>query len=144
MVREWGKVPDVDCGGTFANIFAGFRASTLWLVATGMAVREATFYVNFMMELGFGKASHSVSVHIDNTSTLCIADNSTYSGRTRRMALRFYIREFVKKGRITPHYVPTASSIASIWLKYLPKQRHLHVLHVIKTFRVHVQDKTEI
>lgn len=79
-----------------------------------MAMREAAFFFNLMMELGFGNAFHSVPVHIDKISTLRVADNSTYSGRTMHTALRFSIRESVKKGRITLHYsVRTASNIAN-------------------------------
>ncbi|CAM9682894.1 unnamed protein product, partial [Sphacelaria rigidula] len=68
------------------------------LVAAALAMKEAVFCSNMMMELGFGEAFHRVPVHIDNTSTLHVAGNSTYSGRTKHAELRyFFIRELIKK-----------------------------------------------
>ncbi|CAN0011358.1 unnamed protein product [Sphacelaria rigidula] len=106
------------------------------LVAAALAMKEAVLCSNMMMELGFGEAFHSVTVHIDNTSTLHVAGNSTYSGRTKHVALRyFFIRELIKKRRITLHHPDNKNNIADIGTKYLGKSRHLHLLHVIKTFR---------
>ena len=100
------------------------------LVAAALTMKEAVFCSNMMMELGFGDVFRSVPVHIDNTSTLHVAGNSTYSGRTKHVALRyFFIRELIKKRRITLHYVGTAKNVADIGTNHLGKQRHHHLLN---------------
>lgn len=52
-------------------------------VAAALTMKEAVLCFDPMMELGFGDPFLSVPVHIDNTSTPHVADNSAYSGRTR-------------------------------------------------------------
>ena len=59
-----------------------------------------------MAELGFGKLFKSVPLFSDNTGALHIAGNSTYSSRTKHIALRFvFLKELDKDGRITIHHV---------------------------------------
>lgn len=89
------------------------------LVAVALAMKEAVFCSNMMMELGFGEAFYSVPVHINNTSSFHVAGNSTYSGRTKHVALHyFFIRELIMKRRITLHHVDTKNNIADIGTKY--------------------------
>ena len=47
----------------------------------------------------------------DNTEALHIAGNSTYSSRTKHIALRFfYMKELVKDGKITTHHGNTETT----------------------------------
>ena len=48
-------------------------------VAGALAMREAVFCQNMMMELGFKEDFKCVPLHIENTSALHVAGNQTYS-----------------------------------------------------------------
>ena len=58
-----------------------------------------------MEELGFGTRYDSVQLYIDNTSALHVAGNRTYSSRVKPVALRYFIQELAKEGRITVKHV---------------------------------------
>ena len=60
------------------------------LVTAALAMKEAVFCSNTMLELGFDKSFGSVPLHIDNTSALYIAGNRTYIPRAKHIALRCY------------------------------------------------------
>ena len=75
------------------------------VVLDALAMKEAVFCSNMMTEIGFGANFSSVPLYIDNTATLHVIGNRTYSVRTKHVALRFfYIRELVKKERCRPSY----------------------------------------
>ena len=59
-------------------------------VAVALAVQEAVFCSNMMKELGFGTRFDCVPLYIDNTSTLHVAGNRTYSSRVKHVALRYF------------------------------------------------------
>ena len=64
------------------------------LAAAALAMKEAVFCSNIMMELGFGTRFDSVPLYIDNTSALHVAGNRTYCARVKHVALRyFFIQE---------------------------------------------------
>ena len=60
------------------------------LVAAALPMKEIVFYPNMMKELGFGTRFDKLPVYIDNTSTLHVAGNQTYSPRVKRVASRFF------------------------------------------------------
>ena len=60
------------------------------LVAAALTMKEAVFCSNMMKELGFGTRFDNVPVCIDNTSSLHVAGNQTYSPRVKHVALRFF------------------------------------------------------
>ena len=67
------------------------------LVAAPLAMKEVIFCTNMMMEVGFGSEFSSAPMYIDNTATLNVIGNQTFSSRAKHVALRFfYIRELVK------------------------------------------------
>ncbi|CAB1108749.1 unnamed protein product [Ectocarpus sp. CCAP 1310/34] len=102
------------------------------LVAAALAMKETIFCTNMMKELGFGSEFRSAPLYI-NTATLHVIGNQTFSGRTKHVALRFfYIREIVKEGRISIHYIPTEDNLADIGTKHLNKQRHQCLIDKIK------------
>ena len=105
------------------------------LVASALAMKEAVFCSNMMTELGFGTEFGQVPLHIDNTATLHVVGNCSFSSRTKHIALRiFYIREFVKENNITTHYISTENQLADIETKHLNKHRLQQLLHKIKNF----------
>ena len=56
-------------------------AMEIELVTAALAMEEAVFCSNMMLKLGFDESFGGVSLYIDNTSALRIADNRTYSPR---------------------------------------------------------------
>ena len=51
---------------------------------------------------------------------MSVIDNRSYSSRTRRVSLRFFlIHELVKSGKITLRRVPTGVMLADVGTKYL-------------------------
>ena len=92
------------------------------MVAAALAIKEAVFCSNMMTEIGFGANFSSVPLYIDNTATLHVIENRTYSARTKHVALRFFnICELVKEGNISIHYVSTELQLADIGTKHLNK-----------------------
>lgn len=88
-----------------------------------------------MTELIFRKLFESVPLSRDNTGTLHIAGNSTYSSSTKHVALRFFFLKVpVKDGKITIHLVATQKQLADIGTKFLMKITHQHLLKLIKAY----------
>ena len=105
------------------------------LVAGALAMKEAVFCSNMLIELGFGKEFEKWPLHIDNTATLHVIGNRAYSSRTKHIALRFFhIRGLVSEGKITTHYISTENQLADIGTKHLNKHRLHQHLHKIKNF----------
>ena len=105
------------------------------LISIALASKEAVYLSNMMAELGFGKLFHSIPFFVDNTGALHIAGNSTYSSRTKHIALRFFfIKQLVKEGRITIHHVATTRQLADMGSKLLSKSTHRHLLELIKGY----------
>ena len=105
------------------------------VAAALLAMKEAVFCSNMMKELGFGTRFDCVPLYIDNTSTLHVAGNRTYSSRVKHVALRyFFIQELVKEGRLSINYVKTKDQLADIGTKYLGKHRHRYLLKLISEF----------
>ena len=76
------------------------------LVALALAMKEGVSCLNILAELGFGKEFEQVPLHIDNTSTLHVIGNRTFSSRTTHIALRFlYIRELGNENKTPTDYI---------------------------------------
>ena len=92
------------------------------LVAGALAMKEAVFRSNMLIELDFGKEFEKVPLHIDNTATLHVIGNHAYSSRTKHIVLRFfYIREIASEGKITIHYISKEDQLADIRTRHLSK-----------------------
>ena len=90
-----------------------------------------------MTELGFGNLFDSVPFLVDNKGALHIAGNSTYSSRTKHIALRFFfLKELDKEESVTTRQVATQKQLADIETKFLSKSKHRHPLAFIKTYTV--------
>ena len=103
------------------------------MMAAALAMKEAVFCSNMMLELGFKEGFSSVSLYIDNTSTLHVAGNRTYSSSAKHIALRyFFVQEMVEKGKITIHFVKAPDQIADLGTKHANKHRHLALIKFIR------------
>ena len=104
------------------------------LQALSYGAREAVYLSNFLTELGL-KDSSQVPIRSDSTGALSVAGNSMFSARTKHIALRyFFVRELVKKNKITFHYTPTKQMLADIATKHLSKHTFRDLLQQIKHF----------
>ena len=105
------------------------------LISMALASKEAIYLSNMMAELGFGKLFNSVPLFVKNTGALHIAGNSTYSSRTKHIALRFFfLKELIKEERITIHHEANTKQLADIGTKLLSKSTHQHLQELIKTY----------
>ena len=104
------------------------------LQALSYGAREAVYLSNFLTELGL-KDSSQVPIRSDSTGALSVAGNSMFSARTKHIALRyFFVRELVKKNKITLHCTPTKQMLADIATKHLSKHTFRDLLQQIKNF----------
>ena len=86
-----------------------------------------------MAELGFVKLFESVPLFGDNIGVLHIAGNSTYSSRTKHIALCFfYLKELDKDGKIIIHHVETQIQPVDVGTRFLTKNTHRHLLNLIE------------
>ena len=98
------------------------------LQALSYGAREAVYLSNFLMELGFNTFS-SFPINSDSTGALGVAGNAMFSSRIKYIALRFFfVRELIKRNKITLHHEPTQQMLANIATKQLSKQRFLELL----------------
>ena len=96
--------------------------------------REAVYLSNFPMELGF-KTFSSVPINSNSTGALRVAGNAMFSSSTKHIALRFFfVRELIKRNKITLHHKPAQQMLADIATKHLSKQRFRELLLQIKDF----------
>ena len=106
------------------------------LVAAALAMKEAVFCSNIMLELGFDKRFGSVPLYIDNTSALHVAGNRTYSPRAKHIVLRyFFVQELVMKGKVRVHYVKGEDQPADLGIKHHSKHRHRALITFINEFK---------
>ena len=102
-------------------------------MAAALIMKEADFYSNMMLELGFKKGFGSVPLYTDNTSALHVAGNRIYSPRAKHIALRyFFVQELMKEGKITIHVVKTQDQVADFGTKHANKHRHRALIKVIR------------
>ena len=107
------------------------------LVAVALTMKEeAVFCSNTMLELGFGESFGSVPLHIENTSTLHVAGNRTYSPRAKHIALRYYfLEQELVEGKVSIHYVKSEDQLADLGTKHNSKHRHRDLVKLISEFK---------
>ena len=98
---------------------------------------ETAFCSKMMSEMGFGESFGSMPLHIDNTSALHIAGNSTYSPRTKHIALRyFFMQDLVGEGKVSIHYYAKCEvQLADLGTKHHSKYRHRDLIKRINEFK---------
>ena len=108
------------------------------LVAAALAMKdEVIFCSNTMSGLRFGKSCGSMSLPIDSTSALHIADNRTYIPRAKHIVPRYYVfvQELVE-GKVSIHYVKSEGQLADfLGTKHHPKYRHRDLIVFINDFK---------
>ena len=106
------------------------------LVAAALAMKEAVFFSNMMLELGFEKSFSSVPLYIDNTSALHVAGNRTYSPRAKHIELRyFFVQELVEEGKASIRYVKSEDQLADLGTKHHSKHRHRNLIKLINELK---------
>ena len=111
------------------------------LQALSYGAREAVYFSNFLMELGF-RTFFSVPINSDSTGALSVAGNAMFSSRIKHIALRlFFVRELIKRNKITLHHKPTQQMLADTATKHLSKQRFRELLQQIKYFTCGRRDR---
>lgn len=105
------------------------------LQALSYSAREAVYLSNFLLELGF-KNFVSVPINSDSAGALSVAGNSMFSSRTKHIALRyFFLRELIKRHKISIHHKPSQLMLADIATKHLSKQQFTFLLKKIQDFQ---------
>ena len=106
------------------------------LVAAALAMKEAVSCSNMILELGFDKSFGSVPLYIDNTSTLDVAGNRTYSPRATHIALRYFlVQELVEECKVDIHYVKSEDQLADLGTKHHSKHRHRDLIKFMNEFK---------
>ena len=113
------------------------RSTTGWPnVAAALAIKEAVFCSNMMLELGFDKSFGSVPLFIYNTSALHVAGNRIYSSRAKHITLRyFFVLELVDEGKVSIHYVKSEDQPADLGPKHHSKHRHRNLITLISELK---------
>ena len=102
-------------------------------MVAALTMNEVVFLSNARKERGSHTRFDSVTVYLDNVSTLHVVGNHTYSSRVKRVALLFFfIQDQVKGGRINIHDVKTENQLADIGTKHLRKNRNRHLNKLIQ------------
>jgi hypothetical protein len=93
-------------------------------IAAVHAAKEIYWLRSILEELG-NKQEKPTVLKCDNQSAIALCKDSKYHARTKHMDIRYhFIRESVKRGKITVSYIPTDSNIADIMTKGLTRKRH--------------------
>ena len=96
-------------------------------MAISFGGKEPTYLSNFMLELGF-KSFSSLPINCDSTDALHVAGNSTYSSKTKHIALRF------EGGRITILHAPKQQMLTDCATKHLAQTQFGWILQQKKDF----------
>lgn len=105
------------------------------LIALAQASKEAVYLSNMLGELGFNQFN-TVPIVCDNTASLSLAANGSFSSRTKHIALRFaLLRLYVDNDKIRLHHVGTCQQPSDILTKFLGKPAFDRCAEIIKCFR---------
>ena len=98
-------------------------------VAAFDAAREAAWLRQLYRDITQRDCS-PLTLHIDNQSVICIANNTTSSKRSRHMDVRFhYIREEIQNNHVRTVHCATQYMIADILTKPLSRDRFSELLY---------------
>ncbi|KAE9336128.1 hypothetical protein PF008_g13168 [Phytophthora fragariae] len=91
-------------------------------VAAAMAVKEAAWIKQLLVEIGLWKANVAVSLQVDNQSAIKSMENEMTSARSKHINVRYhYIRDVIARGDVSVSYCPTQQQLADILTR--PLQR---------------------
>jgi hypothetical protein len=90
-------------------------------VSAASAGREILWMRNLLTEIGV-KIEGPSPLMVDNQSALRVLKNPEHHGRMKHIDVKYHwIRETIKRGNITVHFLPTNDMIADIFTKPLPR-----------------------
>lgn len=91
-------------------------------VALASAAQEAMWMRELTSLLG-DCPQKAVTIFEDNQSTISMAKNPPFHGRTKHISIKYhYIREQVEKRAVELKYCPTEETVADMLTKTLPKK----------------------
>ena len=92
-------------------------------MASADAARQATWLRLLLDDLKLGLDNQPLPIFNDNAGTVAISKNPVHHDKTKHIALRHhYIREKVEDNTISLNHVPSASNIADLLTKSLPRE----------------------
>ncbi|GMF16530.1 unnamed protein product [Phytophthora fragariaefolia] len=90
--------------------------------ATAVAVKDAAWVKQLLVEIGLWTSARSVNLQVDNQSAIKSMGNQMTSARSKHINLRYhYIRDVIARGDVIVSYYPTQQQLADILTK--PLQR---------------------
>lgn len=99
-------------------------------IALSSASQEAIYWFNFQQEL---HRSKEITINCDNQSAMVLAQNNTYSPRTKHIAIKHhFIREAIQNGFVKIKYVPTEDQTADVLTKGLLKLKHAKMCKLLQ------------
>ena len=80
------------------------------------------------------KVKYPITIYVDNTGAIYLANNSTVGGRTRHVNIRYhYVRQYIEDGIIKIEFVKSQDNIADAWTKNLSQELfHKHTSKYVK------------
>ncbi|CAI7881178.1 unnamed protein product [Closterium sp. NIES-53] len=100
------------------------------LYAATMAAQEARWLTFLLDELG--APQRCPTIWCDNASTIHLAKDAAYHGRSKHIELRFFfIRELVEAGHLRLGKIDSAANLADIFTKALPQASHSSLLRLL-------------
>ena len=92
--------------------------------------------MNMLSGLGFEKLNNIILFR-EYTRALHVAGNSTYSARTNPRTNHitlssFFLKKFVRDGKIALHHIPTQNQVADIATKCLPRTTIKYLIGLVK------------
>lgn len=105
-------------------------------VAAAMAMKDAVWVKQLLVELRLWTAKEAVLLQVDNQSAIKSMTNEMSSPRTKHINIRYhFIRDVIQQGDVTVKYCPTQQQIADIMTKPLQRivfERLRDQLHMVK------------
>ena len=92
-------------------------------IALTLAAQEAVWLRQLISELD-QQSKRKITIYEDNQSTICLARNPQFHGRSKHIAIKYhYIRDQVKDGTVDLKYCRTEEILADIFTKGLSGEK---------------------
>ncbi|KAJ8503716.1 hypothetical protein OPV22_004602 [Ensete ventricosum] len=143
---DWAGDLD-DRKSTSGNIFSLGSGAISWSskkqATTALSTSEAEYvaatsaacqaiWLRRLLEDLHQKQIDATEIFCDNKSTIALAKNPTFHGRTKHIEIRYhFIRDLVADGAITMKYCGTDEQVADILTKSLPVKKHIYFMSQI-------------
>jgi len=100
--------------------------------AAGEAGKEVMHLRQLLQTMGF-QQPEPTPFGSDSQAALAMTKNPEFHARTKHIDIRHHwLRDIVKEGVIRPGYVPTENNPADLLTKALGRERHFHLLSLMK------------